>query len=105
MALVEINGSDLVDLTDGDISSLVYVWAPWCGPCKMMSPMLGQVAEEHADKMDFFKLNADDNTATLEKYGISSTPTILVFVQGDVVQSIVGARPKAKLLEELAEFL
>lgn len=105
MALTEINGSDLVDLTDGVTPSLVYIWAPWCGPCKMMSPLLVQFAEEYADKMDFFKLNADDNAATLEKYGVSSVPTLLVFVEGNVVHTVTGAKPKPGLLKELADFL
>jgi thioredoxin 1 len=71
----------------------------------MLSPIVGQLSEQHVGEVTFFKLNADDNAATLDKYGVSSVPTLLVFKQGEVVHSITGAKPKAVLLTELADFL
>ncbi|MBU4555365.1 MAG: thioredoxin [Actinobacteria bacterium] len=80
-------------------------WAPWCGPCRMMEPVLHEIAEEFADKIVIGKLNVDENPATAQKFDILSIPTLLVFANGEVVKKLVGAMPKKRLLEELAPWI
>ena len=77
-------------------------WAPWCGPCRMMEPVLKEIAEEYGDKIVVAKLNVDENPATATKFDVLSIPTLLVFADGQVVKKLVGAMPKKKLVEELA---
>jgi thioredoxin 1 len=84
---------------------LVDYWAEWCGPCRMVAPVLDAIAEEHGDKIDIVKLNVDENPEITRKYGILNIPTLGVFQNGEVVKELVGARSKAALLRELAEFL
>lgn len=84
---------------------LVDYWAEWCGPCRMVAPVLEAIAAEHGDKIDIVKLNVDDNPEVARKYGILNIPTLGVFQKGEVVKELVGARSKSALLRELAEFL
>jgi thioredoxin len=84
---------------------LVDFWAEWCGPCKMVSPVLEEIAAEHADKLTVAKLNIDENPRTAQTYQILSIPTMSVFADGKVVKQIVGAKPKAALLKELEPYL
>jgi thioredoxin len=84
---------------------LVDYWAEWCGPCKMVAPVLEAIATEHGDKLDIVKLNVDENPEVTRKYGILNIPTLGVFQNGEVVKELVGARSKSALLRELAEFL
>ena len=84
---------------------LVDFWAEWCGPCKMIAPVVEEIASEHGDKITVVKLNTDENPETTRAYQVMSIPTISVFQGGRVVKSIVGAKPKAALLRDLAEFL
>ena len=84
---------------------LVDYWAEWCGPCKMIAPILEAIAEEHGDKLDIVKLNVDDNPKITQKYNILNIPTLGVFSNGQVVKELVGARSKSALLRELADFL
>ena len=83
---------------------VVDFWAEWCGPCKMVAPILEEIAAAH-DGIVIAKLNVDDNPTTSAKYGITSIPTLNVFQDGEVVKSIVGAKPKAALLADLAPYL
>ena len=80
---------------------LVDFWAPWCGPCRMVAPIVEELAEEYDGKVEFVKLNTDDNPNTAVKYGIRSIPTLLVFKGGEPVGQIVGFRPKSDLKERL----
>ena len=80
-------------------------WAPWCGPCRMMEPVLEELAVENAGKIVVGKLNVDENPETAMKYDILSIPTLLVFSGGQMVKKLVGAMPKKKLAEELAPWV
>lgn len=85
--------------------TLVDFWAEWCAPCRMVSPILEEIAAEHADKIDIVKLNIDENPQTARAYSIMSIPTMAVFVGGKMERSIVGAKPKSALLNDLAAYL
>jgi thioredoxin 1 len=84
---------------------IVEYWAQWCAPCRMVAPVLEEIAEEHADKVDVVKLNTDENPATMQKYGVLAVPTMHAFSGGQVVRQVVGARSKSALLREFAEFI
>ena len=94
------------DVTDGNFETevlksdkpvLVDFWAPWCGPCHMVSPVVEELAEEYGGKVKFLRLNTDDNMNTAATYGIRSIPTLLMFKAGQPVDQIIGFRPKGDL--------
>ena len=93
------------DVLKNEKPVVVDYWAEWCGPCRQVSPVLEEIASEHADKIDVVKLNVDENPLTSQRYGILNIPTLSVFKDGEVVKEIVGARPKSALLRELADFI
>ncbi|GHD49272.1 thioredoxin [Mycetocola manganoxydans] len=84
---------------------LVDFWAEWCGPCRMVSPILDQIASENVDKLDIVKVNVDENPNLAMQYQITSIPAMKVFKSGEVAQTIIGAKPKAALEADLAAFL
>lgn len=84
---------------------MVDFWAEWCGPCRAVSPILDQIAAENADKIKIVKLNVDDNPQMAMKYQITSIPAMKVFRGGEVVKTVIGAKPKPALEADLAEFL
>ncbi|NUL59680.1 thioredoxin [Brevibacterium luteolum] len=84
---------------------LVDFWAPWCGPCRMVSPIVDEIGEENADKLKVVKVNTDENMQTASTYGITSIPALYVFKDGQVAKTIIGAQPKPMLMQQLEEFL
>jgi thioredoxin 1 len=84
---------------------LVDYWAEWCGPCKMIAPILGEIAAEKAGQVTIAKLNVDEHGDIAQRYGVMSIPTLLVFKDGNLVKTMVGAKGKGQLLSELEEFL
>jgi thioredoxin 1 len=84
---------------------LVDFWAEWCGPCKMIAPVLEDLAREHPEQITIAKLNVDDNPDITRRFDVMSIPTLIVFQDGAPKKRLVGAKGKAQLLQELAEFL
>ena len=84
---------------------VVDFWAEWCGPCKMIAPILGEIATEQQGKVTIAKLNVDENPDLAMRFNVMSIPTLLVFDKGQVAKRLVGAKGKAALLQELSEFL
>jgi len=84
---------------------IVEYWAPWCGPCRQVSPVLDAIAEEYFGRVDVVKVNTDENPESMIKYGVMAVPTINLFSGGEVVKQVIGARSKAALLREFADFI
>jgi thioredoxin 1 len=107
-------GNNTVDVTDASFDAdvlksdkvvVVDFWATWCGPCKMVAPVLDEIAGENKDKLTVAKLDIDANPSTARDYQVMSIPTMIVFQDGKPVKQIVGAKPKAALLSDLADYL
>ncbi len=84
---------------------LVDFWAEWCGPCKMIAPILEEIASENTGKLRIAKLNVDEAQAIARRFEVMSIPTLILFKDGEPVKRVVGAKPKAALLHEIAEFI
>ena len=93
------------DVLASDKPVLVDFWATWCGPCRAMAPILDEIATEHGEKLQVVKLDTDANPGITARYGITSIPTMNVYVGGELVKSITGAKPKQVLVKELADYL
>ncbi|WP_236790337.1 thioredoxin [Amycolatopsis sp. GM8] len=93
------------DVLTSETPVLVDFWATWCGPCKMVAPVLEEIATQHKDKIKIAKLDVDENPGTARDYQVMSIPTLILFQGGKPVKQIVGAKPKAALLSDLSDVL
>jgi len=99
------DASFAADVLQSDKPVLVDFWAEWCGPCRLVGPVLEEIAAEYGEKLQIVKVNIDENPTVARDYQIMSIPTMSVFSGGQIVKSIVGAKPKAALLKDLAEYI
>jgi len=101
---IEINQSNFeTEVLKSSQPVLVDFWAEWCGPCKMLAPLLDEIAKEHADRIKVAKVNVDNNPALAERYDIQSIPTLLYFAKGEVRNQTVGVISKRRIVEHLEE--
>ncbi len=107
-------GASTITVTDSSFETdvlnstkpvIVDYWAEWCSPCRLVAPILEEIASEHADRLTVAKLNVDENPRSAAAAGVVSIPTLAVYQNGEVVKIIVGAKPKPALLADLADFI
>ncbi|MDD3045027.1 MAG: thioredoxin [Candidatus Delongbacteria bacterium] len=106
MGALHVNDADFEkEVVKSDIPVLVDCWAEWCGPCRMVGPTIDKLADEYKGKFKITKLNVDDNRVTGSKYNIQSIPTMMIFVNGEVVDGLVGAHPEANIRAKLDKYI
>src|SRR5215510_4907033 len=101
---IEINETNFErEVLKSEQPVLVDFWAEWCGPCKMLAPVLDEIAKEHADQIKVAKVNVEENPALAQRYGVQSIPMLLYFANGEVLSQTVGLVSKRKIMEQLEE--
>ena len=104
--VTEVTDSNFqAEVIESEIPVLVDFWAPWCGPCRMVAPVVEEIAQERGDQLKVVKLNIDENQNTAVQFNVLSIPTLMVFRNGEVAKTVVGAYPKRKLEAELEPVL
>jgi thioredoxin 1 len=93
------------DVLKSDKPVIVDFWAPWCAPCRQVSPILDEIAGAHADKIQVVKINTDENPGVTSRYGVTALPTLAVYSDGELVKTVIGAKPKPILLREFSAWL
>jgi len=102
---VDVTDADFKDFIKNNSVAVVDCWAPWCGPCQMVAPVIEGLAEELAGKVTFGKLNTDENPQTAMQFNIMSIPSLLFFSGGEHVNTLIGARPRESILQQLQPLL
>ncbi|CAN1310386.1 Thioredoxin M-type, chloroplastic [Linum perenne] len=106
LAVIPVTEKDWDKMVIGsDIPVLVDFWAPWCGPCRMIAPVIDELAKEYAGKISCYKVNTDESPNIASQYGIRSIPTVLFFNKGEKKESIIGAVPKSTLCSTLEKYI
>jgi thioredoxin 1 len=103
-----ITGTDATfdaEVLKSEVPALVDFWAPWCGPCQMIAPLVDEIAESHKGKLKVVKMNVDENVQTPQTYGVMAIPTLILFKGGQPQEKVVGFESKAKLLDRIAKHL
>jgi thioredoxin len=101
-SITEVTDSNFqAEVIESEVPVLVDFWAPWCGPCRMVAPVLEEIAQEKGDALRIVKLNTDENQQTAMTYQVLSIPTLILFKNGEIAKKVVGAYPKRKLEAEL----
>jgi thioredoxin 1 len=99
--LINLNKESFTKAVSVDKPVLVDFWAPWCGPCKALTPILEEIANEEGDSLGIYKVNVDENTDLAQEHGVNSIPTLLVYKNGNLVDTLVGLKSKDELLSVL----
>lgn len=105
MAITEVTAANFASLSSEKLPVLIDFWAPWCGPCRTLSPIVDELADEMADRMKVAKCNVDENQDIAMKFGVMSIPTLVILKGGQESGRLVGAMPKARLVAELEKYL
>ena len=93
------------EITGSDVPVLVDFWAEWCGPCKLITPVLEEIAKEHDGKLRIAKVNVDENLEIARRFEVMSIPTLILFKEGDAKRRLIGAKGKGQLLQELSDYI
>jgi thioredoxin 1 len=105
MAIVQVSDNTFQSEVEGTGTVLVDFWAPWCGPCKMIAPVLEEISGELGDKLKIAKVNVDENPASAQRFAVMSIPTLMIFKDGEAVDKVIGFQPKENLMSTINKHL